>query len=244
MSTCSGGDPTPLFQYFDPDPTEPDQLFDADGHHIPQDPLLQSGTFIEADLDPTARTLTESQPDQNGVTETNQCEAPEPVSDEPELPANAVTTAATDGGSTPAEPKETPQVTAPPERPSWLPEGWRVDYRVRSSGASAGTVDRYYFEPASGRKFRSRKEVEYFLQTGSKRKKTANPDADANSQEKSGSKKKRSAPLNFDFNDVPENVRWVMTDAVKDQWTPFIGDQIVPKSARQEWNSAYHFSCC
>ncbi|GFZ17757.1 hypothetical protein Acr_26g0010270 [Actinidia rufa] len=144
MSTCdtSGGDPIPLFQYFDPDPTEPDQLFDADGHHIPQDPLLQSGTFIEADLDPTAPTLTESQPDQNGVTETNQCEAPEPVSDEPELPANAVTTDATDGGSTPAEPKVTAQVTAPPERPSWLPEGWRVDYRVRSSGASAGTVDR------------------------------------------------------------------------------------------------------
>ncbi|GFZ20230.1 hypothetical protein Acr_28g0009350 [Actinidia rufa] len=143
MSTCdpSGGDPTPLFHYIDPDPIEPDQLFDADAHHIPQDPLLQSGTFIEADLDPTAPTLAEAQPAQNGVSEQNQCETPEPVSDEPELPASAVTTAATDGESTPAAPKETP-LAATPERPSWLPEGWRVDYRVRSSGASAGTVDR------------------------------------------------------------------------------------------------------
>ena len=138
MSTSdpSGGDPTPLFNYIDPDPTEPDQLFDADGHHIPQDPLLQSGTFIEADLDPTTPTPAEAQPAQNGVSEPNQCEAPEP-----ELLASAVTTTATDGESTPSPPKETPPAT-PPERPSWLPEGWRVDYRVRSSGASAGTVDR------------------------------------------------------------------------------------------------------
>lgn len=62
-------------------------------------------------------------------------------------------------------------------------------------------------------------------------------------QEKSGSKKKKSAPLNFDFNNPPEKVRWVLTDAVKDQWTPFVGDKIIPKSTRQEWNAAFQFSC-
>ncbi|KAK8536144.1 hypothetical protein V6N13_009522 [Hibiscus sabdariffa] len=38
--------------------------------------------------------------------------------------------------------------------------------RVRSSGATAGLVDKYYVDPSSGRKFRSRKEVLYYLETG------------------------------------------------------------------------------
>ncbi|KAK8637569.1 hypothetical protein V6N13_136045 [Hibiscus sabdariffa] len=69
------------------------------------------------------------------------------------------------------DPKVKRRVVAPE---SWLPPGWLIEDRVRSSGATAGLVDRYYFEPSSGRRFRSKKEVLYFLETGSpppKRKK-------------------------------------------------------------------------
>lgn len=41
-------------------------------------------------------------------------------------------------------------------------------------------VVQYYIEPASGRRFRSKVEVDYFLQTGNKPNKKAKPDADAN----------------------------------------------------------------
>ncbi|CAL5352559.1 unnamed protein product [Camellia sinensis] len=148
------------------------------------------------------------------------------------------------------------------KRPEWLPWGWWIDYRARSSGASAGLVDKlwsicrirfrtrlhccvdgigyYYFDPVSGRRFRSKKEVDYFLETGSTRKRKRDPDT--NSLENSGGRKS-SAPLNFEFNDVPENVRWVLTNASRDQWTPFVGDKMVPKSTRKEWNAAFHFSC-
>ncbi|KAJ8630514.1 hypothetical protein MRB53_023837 [Persea americana] len=51
-------------------------------------------------------------------------------------------------------------------RPDWLPEGWEMDVRLRKDGATAGIRDRYYHEPRSGRRFRSRKEVEKFIQTG------------------------------------------------------------------------------
>ncbi|XP_073271742.1 methyl-CpG-binding domain-containing protein 6-like isoform X1 [Primulina huaijiensis] len=58
------------------------------------------------------------------------------------------------------------------KRPEWLPEDWRIDLRVRTSGASTGLIDRYFFDP-SGRKFRSKHEVLHFLGTGKKLKRNA-----------------------------------------------------------------------
>jgi hypothetical protein len=246
-----------LFEYDDEDPPEPEYFVaDDDGDQIPPDPLLKSGTFI---LEPTTLTTELPQTTQNGVAADpvqlsvdreppEQCTSPPGVS---KSTAERVTSSAAAAGaeSTPRK-KGQPQVAsgAFPERPSWLPEGWGAECKVRTSGASAGSFDKYYIEPVSGRKFRSKVEVEYFLQTGSKpNKKRSDADADAdangNRPEKSGSKKKKSAPLNFDFKNLPEKVRWVLTDAVKDQWTPFVGDKIIPKSTRQEWNAAFQFSC-
>ncbi|KAJ6964276.1 hypothetical protein NC652_002532 [Populus alba x Populus x berolinensis] len=70
---------------------------------------------------------------------------------------------------------------------SWLPPGWVVEDRVRTSGATAGTRDKYYIEPVSGRRFRSKKEVQYYLETGTLKKRgkaTENVDADTNKQTK------------------------------------------------------------
>ncbi|XP_073142330.1 methyl-CpG-binding domain-containing protein 6-like [Henckelia pumila] len=58
------------------------------------------------------------------------------------------------------------------KKPEWLPEDWKIDLRVRTSGASTGLIDRYFFDP-SGRKFRSKHEVLHFLGTGKKLKRNA-----------------------------------------------------------------------
>lgn len=44
-----------------------------------------------------------------------------------------------------------------------LPLGWTMQIKERSSGASKGHHDRYYYSPVLRKKFRSRVEVELFL---------------------------------------------------------------------------------
>ncbi|KAL2643096.1 hypothetical protein R1flu_010683 [Riccia fluitans] len=46
--------------------------------------------------------------------------------------------------------------------PAWLPEGWTAVLRTRESGSK----DKYYVDPVSQRRFRSKTEVNYYLQTG------------------------------------------------------------------------------
>ncbi|KAF5751443.1 Methyl-CpG-binding domain-containing protein 6 [Tripterygium wilfordii] len=130
---------------------------------------------------------------------------------------------------------------------SWLPQGWRVEDRMRNSGATAGTVDKYYFDPVSGFKFRSKKEVFEFLETGTTRKKRKameNPDADMNTSGGSGkrkSKKSDSKALNFDYSNVPEKVEWVLTDSLQDSWSPCIGDVKVSEPSKRDWMAAFTF---
>eukprot|EP01018_Ginkgo_biloba_P029076 Gb_15548 [translate_table: standard] len=52
------------------------------------------------------------------------------------------------------------------ESPDWLPKGWITEVRTREGGSSAGNKDKYFFDPVSKRRFRSRKEVFSFLETG------------------------------------------------------------------------------
>ncbi|GLT43320.1 hypothetical protein SLA2020_172800 [Shorea laevis] len=147
----------------------------------------------------------------------------------------------------PAESKSRRRVVVPAE--SWLPSGWIVEDRVRTSGATAGTVDKYYFDPTSGRRFRSKKEVLKFIGTGNspnKKKGLENSDAGKDSPPESSAGKKRmknpdtkAETFNFDFYDVPEKISWVLTDASRDCWTPFIGDEKVAESDTQEWAAAF-----
>lgn len=59
-----------------------------------------------------------------------------------------------------------------PKQPAWpeelppninLPQGWRIEKRVRKSGKSIGNVDYYYFDP-NGKQYRSQVEVQRALQ--------------------------------------------------------------------------------
>ncbi|KAB5540814.1 hypothetical protein DKX38_013788 [Salix brachista] len=175
---------------------------------------------------------------------------------------------------------------------NWLPPGWVVEDRVRSSGATAGTVDKewfkklqyawpelriqsyatiemkkhfeievrsilhqrnglylvqYYIDPASGRKFRSKKEVQYYLETGTLKKRgklTENSDADTNSAgnlkgDKNKSGAKTSFALNFDSFNVPDRTEWVLVNANEDTWTPFIGGKRVPLYDKEQWDFAF-----
>uniref|UniRef100_A0A2N9FWF5 MBD domain-containing protein n=1 Tax=Fagus sylvatica TaxID=28930 RepID=A0A2N9FWF5_FAGSY len=189
------------------------------GENLPPDPLLKSGSFI-AVADRTA----EPPHMRRSSDAAPACLAAEKSNGEaePVTPSPATdNTASQDATQT----RRIPSIA-----PDWLPAGL------------------YYYDPASASRFRSKKEVLYFLETGTKRKKKKeNSDADADAdtmgsgsqnQKKSGTKAKSSA-LKFDYSNVPEKVEWVLTDFSQGSWAPFIGDKKVPESTVQEWAAAF-----
>ncbi|KAM7502320.1 hypothetical protein LguiB_001224 [Lonicera macranthoides] len=223
---------------------------------IPPDPLLEPGTFIAGNIN--------GDPDTTGEVNHSESDHTEPSRSEEEGKTRPVSdfTTETTGDTPPARRQKRGSDEAagaiPPammERPDWLPEGWRMDFRVRSSGVSAGSVDRYYIEPANGRRFRSKKEVLYFLETGEKQKKRATPDGpDATpspggkekkekKEKKSSSKTKKPPPINFDFNHPPETVSWTFTDTAKDTWDPSVGEEKVAESTKKEWAAVFDHIC-
>lgn len=134
-------------------------------------------------------------------------------------------------------------------RPEWLPEDWDIDYRVRNSGATAGTVDKYYKAPVSGKRFRSKTEVLHFLETGSKMKKAQGPDGDnmpseststgARKRKNSASQSKEPAGFVFDFGNPPEKVTWTLEDAEEDRWSASIDGEKVPEATQKEWAAVF-----
>ncbi|KAB2050472.1 hypothetical protein ERO13_A13G227300v2 [Gossypium hirsutum] len=131
--------------------SDPVQTSPAD---LPSDPLLKPGAFIDVNGE---RKPAEPTKARNGSI---------PNGSQPETPSRGSV-----NSSSSADSKVKRRVVAPE---TWLPPGWLIEDRVRTSGATAGLVDKYYVDPTSGRKFRSKKEVLYFLENGSpppKRKK-------------------------------------------------------------------------
>ncbi|KAF8082702.1 hypothetical protein N665_0809s0005 [Sinapis alba] len=137
---------------------------------------------------------------------------------------------------------------------NWLPDGWRVEDKVRTSGATAGVVDKYYYEPVTGRRFRSRTEVLYYLEHGTSKK--GNKKADFNPDHLEGQGRNKSSrkakeqppppppppptrPLNFDFENPPEKLSWSMANSGDEAWSPFVGDDKVQDSMRRDWCSAF-----
>ncbi|KAK4741849.1 hypothetical protein SAY87_025437 [Trapa incisa] len=133
------------------------------------------------------------------------------------------------------------------EVPDWLPAGWIVEDRVRASGATAGSIDKYYRDPVSGSLFRSKKEVLYFLENGIKRKKTTDSsDADPETGESTASQRQKNgtapkSPPNFDFSDPPEKVTWVLNDYSNGSWTPYVDGKKVPDPTAKEWSATFNF---
>ncbi|ESQ37320.1 hypothetical protein EUTSA_v10002683mg [Eutrema salsugineum] len=167
----------------------------------------------------------------------------------------------TDQVQPPPENKADPAVSTPRKRASpgdsnWLPSGWTTEDRVRTSGTKAGIVDKFYYEPVTGRKFRSKKEVMYYLEHGTPKKtikKAKNGDTQSEPSEDRGSYKRQTKsnkkanekpqspakPLDFDFLNVPEKVMWTGTNGSEEAWWPFIGDYKIQESVSHEWDRAF-----
>ncbi|GAB4860153.1 Methyl-CpG-binding domain protein 5 [Ancistrocladus abbreviatus] len=230
---------------------------DADGEetnsveHLPPDPLLKSGAFI----DPTTNGYLQDPP---GFAEPLRSTSPSTPIHNPDYsdaaapepgPASAPEATLQRGGNRKgrSEPSSEPSASETSETFDWLPPGWRVEFRIRSSGASAGTTDKYYMDPVSNRRFRSKKEVLFFLEFGHVKKKIANSDGDSPAKNNSvGQKRKKSGSKaavsveNFKFDDVPEKVKWELTDVHTGVWRPLLGSvQRVPETAKQEWAAAF-----
>ncbi|KAF4362204.1 methyl-CpG-binding domain-containing protein 5 [Cannabis sativa] len=220
-----------------PNPTQPhsdqdrkDQPIGTQLPGFPPDPLLKPGSFIGAttngqssvDFLKAQTQMAETRKSSNGVSAS-------PDNTNGTVPAS-------NSGKGIRKPLEAELY--------WLPPGWTVEVKVRASGASAGTTDRYYFDPVSKRRFRSKKEVLYFLQTGTRPKRKI--DADAASVDNSGEHKQKASTSekgsvkNFNFSDVPENVQWVLSDSSED-WKAFIGNDQVLESSKRDWLAAFTF---
>ncbi|KAL2536062.1 Methyl-CpG-binding domain-containing protein 6 [Forsythia ovata] len=221
-----------------PYPTPVDPNNDT-GDAILPDPLLESGSFIDADqneAEPETPPNQQRQPIPEGEQGSGSGIASEPIS----------VAAPADGSAGPTRPPMKRNLEEMAKRPDWLPENWTIDLRVRSSGATAGSIDRYYRDP-SGKKFRSKNEVMHYLETGNKLKRKPNSDAEATpsespgskKQKKSSSKRKKSEALKFDFLNPPAAVSWTCTNAPQETWTARVDNKRVPESRQREWAAAF-----
>ncbi|XP_077232713.1 methyl-CpG-binding domain-containing protein 5-like [Tasmannia lanceolata] len=141
----------------------------------------------------------------------------------------------------------------PSETPEWLPAGWVTEVKMRTSGAQAGTKkDRYYYDPTSRKRFRSKKEVFDFLETGTVQRSRPKPKAEeqydthtpsgkSRSHERDGSLSKRKRDISFDYVNRPEKVKWVLTDPAEGLWTPYVSEEKVSKPTRRAWSAALEY---
>ncbi|KAJ8630482.1 hypothetical protein MRB53_023805 [Persea americana] len=114
------------------------------------------------------------------------------------------------------------------ERPKWLPNDWRMEVRIRTSGKTAGMKDRYYYDPKSHRRFRSKREVESFLQTGTIQRSTPK-------SRKYATDKHQQSATRFGFKNCSTKANWVLTSSVEGLWPPYSNDEELPESTWKSW---------
>ncbi|KAH0731659.1 hypothetical protein KY289_002847 [Solanum tuberosum] len=113
------------------------------------------------------------------------------------------------------------------ERPSWLPVDWKFKSVVRMGGATAGLTDHYYYEPLSGKRFRSKIAVLDFL---SKKGDSETPKA---------KNKEVETTFFFDSTNPPESVCWTLTDSNEDTWKPSINGDMISEMEKQQWDVVF-----
>lgn len=125
-------DPVPLPEAAPTDPVPQSEVPEAG----PNDPLLDSGSYIDPGRNNSAAgaELPQHPPPEfaPGVVI-----AAEPIS--MYVPGEDSEEATPTRGVRRRDPDEMSK------RPTWLPENWKIDLRVRSSGATAGLIDRVGF---------------------------------------------------------------------------------------------------
>ncbi|PHT27747.1 hypothetical protein CQW23_32648 [Capsicum baccatum] len=178
---------------------------------IPPDSSLQSETYISSETNATFETTKPEKAD-FVVEEGKEVDLATPVSVESESKMEVQMTKLVAEMVTPVH-KVNRSVEVNVKRPSWMSEDWKFERIFHTNGASAGTVDIYYYEPVSGKKFWSMPEVLRFLKTGTMRKRSTGGDA--------------------------TSICWVLTDSSADTWAPFVHGNMVPEGQRQEWDAVF-----
>ncbi|XP_077214485.1 methyl-CpG-binding domain-containing protein 5-like [Tasmannia lanceolata] len=130
------------------------------------------------------------------------------------------------------------------EGPDWLPAGWTMKEKIRTSGKK----DKLYVDPVSNRRFSSKKKVLDFLKIEAVQSPGPKPKAEESmdGHTSSGSSRLHCSPstMEFDYDDVPEKVTWVLTDPAQGSWTPFLSEGKVSESTKKEWEVAFERRSC
>ncbi|KAI3682430.1 hypothetical protein L1987_82407 [Smallanthus sonchifolius] len=142
--------------------------------------------------------------------------------------------------------------------PFKLPDGWIVEEVPRKTG---DRIDRYYYEPRTGHKFRSLQSVQKHLAELeensplsvileelrennlplSKAFKLATPIKNYGSYDswkKSISKSKQDSSFSIS-NAPPNKINWVISSTAGATWNAFVADELVPDSMKQQWGRRF-----
>ncbi|GMN24188.1 hypothetical protein TIFTF001_000451 [Ficus carica] len=247
--------PATSAQNLDPNPpkSDPDRLARPVGVPsraglLPPDPLLRSGSFIDAS------------------TATSNGGGPFDDRKAQKLPPHTPEPRRSSGGSPAPSSESTARGKRKPTEAEldWLPPGWTVEDRVRTSGATAGTRDRVFlrFDNDSGflnellflisllaygistilircraANFGRRKRFSTFWKQEVEKK----PMDSSGEQKQNASTNIKGSALNFNFSSVPEKVQWVLADSSGESWNALIGDKQVPESSKRDWLAAFTF---
>ncbi|KAI8523879.1 hypothetical protein RHMOL_Rhmol13G0106100 [Rhododendron molle] len=113
-----------------------------------------------------------------------------------------------------------------------LPDGW--------------VVEEYYYEPGTGRKFRSLLSVQRYLAEVGEDAPLSQLFKSANRVKKFGLQKKfSSGKLKSSTSDIPkppEKINWVLADPRGNTWNPFIGESMIPEPIKQRWANRFAVS--
>ncbi|KAF7119565.1 hypothetical protein RHSIM_Rhsim13G0086700 [Rhododendron simsii] len=124
-----------------------------------------------------------------------------------------------------------------------LPDGWVVEEVPRKCH---GWFDKYYYEPGTGRKFRSLLSVQRYLAEVGEDAPLSQLFKSANRVKKFGLQKKfSSGKLKSSTSDIPrppEKINWVLADPRGNTWNPFIGESMIPEPIKQRWANRFAVS--
>ncbi|XP_057971428.1 methyl-CpG-binding domain-containing protein 5-like [Malania oleifera] len=123
-----------------------------------------------------------------------------------------------------------------------LPSDWTVEVRRRPVGKYTGKLDKFFYEPKTGKQFRSLTSAwkRAYVQGNQNVPTRPNEHAKDSPNSKCKSKKKMKS-LCFDYANPPEKITWALTNAEKDEWNPFVEETMVPDLIKAHWFATFVF---
>ncbi|CAH9130317.1 unnamed protein product [Cuscuta epithymum] len=122
----------------------------------------------------------------------------------------------------------------PEAPPCQLPDGWVVEEVPRQN---ENLTDKYYYEPGTGRKFRSMVSVQKHLSELTNENRPLSKMFKVNHNMTTASKPSREEESSF--GEPPLKVKWVLGNRKGDVWNAFIDDKPVSDSVKEEWRKRF-----